>query len=71
MLKCYSVEMYGGVVVELVTFLKFWKNCTIIHRIGSWVGPEVSSDLMRKRKILPLPGIKLESSFGIGKLYLV
>jgi hypothetical protein len=31
------------------------------HRIGSWVGPRIDLDDVKKRKFLPLPGLELRT----------
>lgn len=44
------------------TCFTFWGKAHGRHWIGSWTGPITGLDIMEKRKIVPVPGIKLRPS---------
>jgi hypothetical protein len=46
------MKMYGRVEVYLHA------PTALVHWIGNWVGPRASTDAMKRRKSLPLPGIE-------------
>jgi hypothetical protein len=37
-----------------------WERASSIHQIGGWVGPRTDLDDVERRKILPLPELKLQ-----------